>query len=133
MMIETKEGLISREGKAAENISELSRFFEIFNNSRDSKRHVLRNISAAIVENFNNWCGGFSPDRAEIVIMMGNALTDVIGDIRKAEAYYVGDYLMSVIMQCDTVEQAERAVYDAANSETLHNDVCEHIAVLIGK
>ena len=64
---------------------------------------------------------------------MGTALTDVIDDIGVAEAFYVGDYLMSVIMECDTAEQAKQYVYDAANNGELHNDVYKHIAVLIGK
>jgi hypothetical protein len=45
----------------------------------------------------------------------------------------MGDYLMSVIMKYYTPEQAKQAVYDAAISDELHNNLAEHIAVLIGK
>lgn len=133
-MITTKDGkIISKDMRAAEAISELSRYYDLFKNNENMRRDVLRSVSSAIVNNINSWCGNFTPERADIVIMMGEAIAPIIDSIRPSEAYCLGDYLMSVIMQCYTPEQAKQAVYDAAVSDELHNNLAEYIAVLIGK
>ena len=110
---------------------EICKHYSLLNETDDMKQEVFRELAGAVLDSINNWCGNFVPEYNEIIMTISKALIDEIDYISPGEAYYVGDYLMTVIMAAEDMEGAQSKIFDIITGNKLHTEVLEHIAWLI--
>lgn len=123
---------LERNKTEMETIKEVTKYYNLLVRTESPKREVFRQIAGAVLDSINNWCGNFAPEYNEIIITIGKALVDEIDFITPGEAYYVGDYLMTVIMSSEDIEDAKAKLYNIITGGRLHNELQAHIAELIG-
>ena len=114
-----------------EAVRELGKYYGLLVREKGPNKEVFRQIAGAILDGINNWCGNFVPEYNEIIITIGKALIDEIDYITPGEAYYAGDYLMTVIMSSEDMDDAKAKLYDIITRDRLHTGLQLHIAGLI--
>lgn len=128
MTVENKE---KRTRSEAEIVRELRKYYDLLFKADNSRKEIFRNISGAILDNINHWCGNFVPEYNEIILAISKALVGEIDYINPGEAYYVGDYLMSIIMAAEDMDDARAKLYNVITENRLHKEAQLHIAWLI--
>lgn len=118
-----------------EGTEQIIRYCQILEKAQDPKREIYRNISGAINDSFESWCGKFhltQEAKDRIVTAIGMNLPRIMGYIRPGDAYMFGDYLMSSVMAAPFIDSIETSIYDAADPETICKKVAAHIAEMMG-
>lgn len=110
---------------------DIIKHYNLLNETDDRKQEIFRELAGAVLDSINNWCGNFVPEHNEIIMTISKALIDEIDYISPGEAYYVGDYLMTVIMSSEDMDDAKAKIFNVIAGNKLHTEVREHIAWLI--